>query len=48
MLFSRARKKIELRPKALHFVQPRSENFWNYDEKNCILFSRAAKNFGIA
>jgi hypothetical protein len=36
------------RPKAPYFVQPRSETFWNCDQKHCILFSRAAKHFGIA
>jgi hypothetical protein len=32
----------------LHVVQPRSENIWNCDQKHCILFSRGAKNCGIA
>jgi hypothetical protein len=40
-----------LRTKALYLVQPRSEIFWNLPTKatriNSILFSRAAKMFGI-
>jgi hypothetical protein len=34
---------LELRPKAVYSVQPRSENFWNCDEKHRILFSRTTK-----
>jgi hypothetical protein len=47
LLFSRANF-FELRAKALHSVQPRNENFWNCDEKDCILFSRAAIFFELA
>jgi hypothetical protein len=39
----RAEKSFELPPKAMHFVQPRSEKFWNCDEKHCISFIHAAK-----
>jgi hypothetical protein len=32
----------------LFFVLPRSAaNFWNCDKEHCVLFSRAAKDFGI-
>jgi hypothetical protein len=36
-----------LPPKALYFVQPRSEKFWNCEQEHFILFGRAAKIFGI-
>jgi hypothetical protein len=39
---------LELRPKAVHSVQPCSENLLNGERKYCILLSYAAKNFGIA
>jgi hypothetical protein len=38
------RKILELRRRALHFVQLRSEKLWNCDEKHCFLSSCAAKN----
>jgi hypothetical protein len=39
---------LEFANKALYFVQPRGEKFWNCEQKHCILFSRAAKYFGVA
>jgi hypothetical protein len=41
------RKKSELRTKAF-FCSAAQRKFWNRDQKHCIWFSRAAKNFGIA
>jgi hypothetical protein len=38
------RENLGIGPKAPFFVQPRSETFWNCDQKHCILFSHAAKN----
>jgi hypothetical protein len=49
---------LELRTKALYYVQPRSEKIWSGEQstvlkffgianKHCILFSRAARNLGI-
>jgi hypothetical protein len=42
-LFRRTAKILELRRKALYFVQPRSEKGLNCEQKYCILFSRAVK-----
>jgi hypothetical protein len=47
ILFSRAAKLSELRPKALHFVQPRSKKLWNCEQKHCIVFSRTPKNYEL-
>jgi hypothetical protein len=41
------RKTFELRDKSSDFVQPRSENVWNWEQKHCILFGSAGKDFGI-
>jgi hypothetical protein len=38
---------LELRPRALCFVQLPSEIFWNCEQEHCILFGREAKIFGI-
>jgi hypothetical protein len=37
---------VELRPKVLHFVQPRSENFWNCEQKHWFDLPHS-ENFGI-
>jgi hypothetical protein len=35
---------LEVSPKALYFIQPRSEKFWNCGQKHCIVQPRSEKN----
>jgi hypothetical protein len=41
------RKLLELRPKVVYFL-PRSESFWNCEQKHCIYLCCAAKSFEFA